>query len=621
MTAAIANQERVQELVKEIELNRDLYWSGEGDPVPDIVYDAYIEELRVLDSEHELLTKVENPIDITADNTIKHDTPMLSLEKVYSLEDLLSWCTKVARNTVERFSISPKFDGMAGCHYKGKGILATRGDGHYGENITNKIPLIDFGQEDKDKVFGKSQNKVYGEIIIKKSDFKSCTLTRKDGSKFKTERNLVAGVMNPSRKDMDEIKDKVTITFVQHNSMNTICTTDMIKEKWDDIVEEIKSIDYPIDGIVIKLQDTKYGKTLGVTSHHPRHSIAFKFPDENKMCKVLTIDWQSGKRKITPVCYIEPTIIDGVTIKKITLHNAKNVLDMDLQEGDYVSVVRRGGVIPYIENSIPGEVRAGKPVIEECPACKDPVFYEEPELVCKNPICDGSIKKKLVTVAKILDIDYMSDSTVSKIVDYFNGEVNNVADLLRLDYNDFLELDGFGDRSSTKLSDNIEKVRRGVEDWKILACLCLNGIGRSLSKQMLAQVTMDELRSLSEGELEEFDNMGVERASVLFNGLHDNCEVIDDICLNIANVIETKVEISQNTNAQSKPKTICFSGTFNKPKKYYQDLATKSGMSVEGSVTKKLDYLITAGPSTSKVTKARKYGVTILNEEEFINWV
>ena len=617
MTAAIA-QNRIRELERKIILNRELYWTGEGDPVPDVLYDAYIEELRVLDSEHELLTKVEISVDITSDNTIKHDTPMLSLEKVYSLEDLLSWCTKVSRNTVERFSISPKFDGMAGCHYKGKGILATRGDGYYGENITNKIPLIDFGQEDKDKVFGKSQNKIYGEILIKKSDFKSCILTRKDGSKFKTERNLVAGVMNPSRTDMEEIKDKVKITFVQHNSMNIICTSDMIKEKWDEIVEQIKSIDYPIDGIVIKLQDTKYGKTLGATSHHPRHSIAFKFPDETKICKVLSIDWQSGKRKITPVCYIEPTLIDGVTIKKITLHNAKNVLDMDLQEGDYVSVVRRGGVIPYIENSTPGEDRK-KPTIEECPSCKDPVFYEEPELVCKNPVCDGSIKKKLVTMAKILDIEYMSDSTVSKIVDHFSGGFNNVADLLNLKYGDFMQLDGFGDRSSSKLETNITKVVHGVEDWKILACLCLNGIGRSLSKQILAKVTMDELRNLTEEELAEFDNMGVERANVLFNGLYDNDEVIDSV-FDFVTIIETKVIASQNTN-QSKPKTICFSGTFNKPKKYYQEMATKSGMTVEGSVTKKLDYLVTAGPSTSKVTKARKYGVTILNEEEFINLI
>ncbi len=609
-------QNRITELENLIKINRELYLTGE-DCINDQEYDIWIEELRSFDKDNVLLTKVEHTI--LGKDTIKHDSPMLSLEKVYSLEELLKWCDKVSRNSNERFAISPKYDGQAACHYKEKGLLATRGDGYNGENITDKIPLINFEQKEKDKAFGKSQQKVYGEIVIKKSDFKTVTLTRKDGSKFKTPRNLVAGVMNPSRKDTEEIKGKVVLTFVQHNSQTRVCTKAVIKNTWDNIVDTIESIDYPIDGIVIKLQDTTYGKTLGATSHHPRHSVAFKFPDEQKWAKVVSIDWQVGKRKITPVCYIEPILIDGVTIKKITLHNAKNVLEMDLQEGDDVSVVRRGGVIPYIESSKAGKTRK-RPIIEICPSCQEQVFYEEPELVCKNKDCDGSIKKKLLTAAKILEIDGLSDGTISKIVEYFQGEVVSVADLLQLRYDDFIELEGFAEKSAQKLEDNILTIIQGVEDWKILASLSLEGIGRTLSKQLLTRVNLAELRQLTEDDLYDYENMGPERINVLVNGLYDNSNIIDNLVQKV-NIIETKLKRSSVavTSSINITKTICFSGTFQKPKRFYQQIARENGLVVTDSVTQKLDYLVTAGASTSKVNKARNYGITILKIEDFMN--
>jgi DNA ligase (NAD+) len=620
MTAAIL-QNRIASLEERINRAKLCYWEDDelnGDRITDGQYDVLIEELRELDSENILLTEPEYVGD--SKDTVEHDTPMLSLEKVYSKEELLKWCDKVARDNNERYAISPKYDGMAGCHYKEKGILASRGDGYKGENLTDKIPLINFEQEEKSKTFGKSQQKIYGEILIKKSDFKSCTLTRKNGDPFKTERNLVAGVMNPSRKDMDEIKDKVQLTFVQHNSQTRVCTKDVIASTWDTIVENIESIDYPIDGIVIKLYDIAYGKTLGATSHHPRHSVAFKFPDEKHWANIISIDWQVGKRKITPVVYIEPTEIDGVTVKKATLHNAKNVLDMDIQEGDMVSIVRRGGVIPYIESSKPGKTRK-RPILEKCPSCQEPVFYDEPELVCKNTDCDGSIKKKLTTAAKILEIDGLSDGTISKIVEYFQGEVISVADLLRLRYDDFIELDGFADKSSQKLEDNILVVTQGVEDWKILASLSLEGIGRTLSKQLLARVNLAELRNLVEDDLYDFDNMGPERIEVLVSGLYDSSNIIDDIISQGVNIVETKVKRNSVITQADIKKTICFSGSFPKAKRFYQQLARDNGLVVTDSVTRKLDYLVTAGASTSKVKKARNYKITILEANDFINKV
>jgi len=600
------NKMTIIELEDSIKKNRFLYWDGCEDCVSDEQYDVLIEELRGIDPENILLTQPEY---IPQDrDTIKHNNPMLSLDKIYSLEELLVWCSKVSRDINEKFEISPKYDGIAACYYIERGILATRGDGHKGENITDKIPLINFETN-----INNIESGVVGEVLIKNSDFKSCILTRKDGQKFKNPRNLVAGVTNPARKDMDEIKDKVQLTFIQHNNQTKICNSDEIRDSWDLIVDSFREIDYPIDGIVIKLQDIQYGKTLGETSHHPRHSIAFKFPDESKWATVTKIDWQVGKRKITPVCYIEPTFLDGVTIRKITLHNAKKVLDMDLHEGDDVNIVRRGGVNPYIEESRPGTGKRNRIVIELCPSCGKNVLYSEPELICENKDCDGSVKKKLLATAKVLEIEELGDQTISKIVDYSEGEVTNVFDLLQLDYEYFIKLDGFADRSAKKLSDNIKKIRAGVEDWKILVSLNLEGIGKTLSKQLLGRVNLKELMNITSAELYDFDNMGQERITVLLEGLNNHSYTLDKLINDNIRIIETKIY----RKIEQKTKLICFSGTFQKPKQFYQQLARDKNMTVVDTVTRKLDYLITAGPSSSKTNKARSYGIPILNIDDF----
>jgi DNA ligase (NAD+) len=607
---------RIQELKDLIIYNRDKYWNDEPE-ISDPEYDKLIVELTELSPEDEILTNIESDI-INDSDKVEHSSPVLSLNKVYNLEDLKKWCIKVGRNISEKFVISAKLDGMNVTHYKNRKILVTRGDGLKGEDVTDKLPLIKFEQ-----TFNALESSMCGEVIITKTDFKNCSLKRKDGSGFKTPRNLVSGIMNPSRKDVDEIKDKVKLTFIRHDQELYVYNIQEIEENWDNIVEEIQSLNVPIDGIVIRLQDMTYGKTLGKTSHHYNHSMAFKFPDQKSWAKVIKIDWQVGKRKITPVCYIEPTEIDGVTIKKITLHNAKNVLDMDIREGDSVSVVRRGGVIPYIESSKPTETGTRpKPELGSCPSCGGNVLYEEPEMVCQNSDCDGSVKKKLLTAAKIFEIDGLSDKTISKAVDFYGAEeLNNSYDLICLDYDDIIELDGFGEKSSTKLADNIEKVKRGVEDWKVLASLSIEGIGRTLSKQLLVKKTIAELIATTEEELSEFDNMGETRARVLTEGLIDNKNVLFNFAANI-NVIETKSKIIPTNIIGNKPtqiKTICFSGKFPKQKAFYQEIAKDKGLEITNSVTRKLTYLVSAGASTSKVTKARSYGVQILNVEDFMD--
>ena len=597
----------IRELENSIIEARDYYWNEDDILMSDGEYDLLIEELRKLDPNNKLLTSVEFPEKSSnTGNQIKHDELMLSLEKAYNLDEIEKWCKSVSRDSNEEFIVSYKFDGMASIFDLANNTLATRGNGEFGENITDKLPLIDFSNCDLNKA-----NKHLGEIIIKLSDFDKCELTRKSGDKFKLPRSLVSGVCNSTRKDTPDLIGKVQLTFMPHNTIYTKGNLEFIKSNWFEIEKNIQTSDYPLDGVVIKLADEEYGKTLGATSHHYRHSIAYKFPDESKFAKVINIDFQSGKRVITPVCYIEPTLIAGSTIKKITLHNYKNVIDKDLYIGDIVNLVKRGGIIPYVNYSTPGEIRI-KAEINSCPACNGPIKYEEPNLICLDEDCSGSIKKKLLHCSKTLEVDGLSSSTIDKLVEMY--DISNVYQLLDLDYQDFIELSGFGETSAAKLSDKLESVRSaGIEDWKILTCLCLEGIGVTLSKPLLNKYTLQELINIDVDQLTEMDGIGPERAEVLLNGIEENIDLINDL-LNDFYIIQTKGSLNKMTTGAN----ICFSGKFTQSKAYFGEIAKAAGLNVVTSVTKTTNILATAEPNSIKTNKARDLGITILTEDEFV---
>jgi DNA ligase (NAD+) len=590
----------LNDLVEEIENARDAYWNDEP-IISDVMYDILIEELRKRDPENEILKSVEYR---NSDNNIKHDQLMLSLEKVYSLEDLIKWCNSVSRNEKEIFVISPKFDGMASCYYHSKGILATRGNGEYGENITDKIPLITFPP--------KLPKKIYGEIIITNSDFRNIQIKRKDGKSFKNQRNAVSGICNSQRKDTNELIGKVNLTFLPHNTVIHEWTISEINEKWEELVENIRNGDIPLDGIVVKLKDIKYGETLGKTSHHYNHSVAFKFPDESKKAKVVKIDWQVGQRQITPVCYIEPTELDGITVTKITLHNYRILKEFDLCEGDYVSIVRKGGVIPNVISSHKGEDRVSR-FIDRCPACNGEVKYEEVHLVCLNDICEGSIKKKLLTSARILEIDGLSKETISKMVDTLN--IRNIYDLINLSYSDIIQLEGFAEISSKKLENEILKFRQiGIDDFKLLACLNIDGVATTLSKQILKKIDFEELLSIPSDlkeRLVEIEDVGPKRADNIINDLKSDPDLINNVLT--LNIIKSK------NNSPAQLPLICFSGSFSKPKKFFYEIAKRNNFEVTESVNKNTNTLVHSGPITTKYSSAKKNNVRIIKEEEFLS--
>lgn len=592
----------MQELINKIKLYRTQYWETGSSDIPDEEYEALLGLLEQQDPDNPLLNEIEAP-NLKNDDKIHHPIPMLSLQKVFSWDEVYDWMKKVARNTEELFLFEPKFDGISGKFYIDAQVLATRGDGEFGENISDKLSKIKLTSPNAES-FNKLTSDTIGEILISHKSFEEINTDKK----YKTNRNLVCGVTNSK-----ELLD-IELEFIDYNSFSSAI---FLKDANGNILDEILKFNstYPLDGVVIKLADKDYYESLGVTGHHPRGAIAFKPKTAVVKTKLLNVILSPGKNKFTPVAIIDPVIINGVTITKASLHNAKELIDNDIHINDYVYITRSGDVIPHILHIEKNGAERKRIIFNECEFCGSEIKYIEPELYCSNDECPGNLKIQLLNSAKILGIENLGLPTIEKIIDTF-GDINTIYDILVLEYEDFLELDGFKETSSRKLYDNIQSILRNCKDYKVIAALNIPGVGIGLLKQVLSRVNIEELLKLDIATLATFENFSDIRAASLVNGLIKHKSLLNNLFKTI-NIVETKVKIETQSVAK---KTICFSGTFDKPKQYYYNIAQQKGLEIVDSVTSKLDYLVTAGDLTSKVTKAKKNGYTkILEIGEFLS--
>lgn len=595
------------ELISEIKKHRELYWNNEP-LISDIEYDKLILQLKKTNPDSDVLTKIESNADI--EKKIHHDIPMLSLDKVFDYESILNWALKYCRNREELLTITPKYDGISARYYTKSGILATRGDGEFGEDITDKLSIVDFKYP-----FTEDQEYCNGEIVIDKEEFENIKLKfkRKDGKSYSNPRNFVGGVLNSKEIDNSNIK----LDFVRHDAVriDPFALFEFTKDKWESSVSALMSMvgNYQLDGIVIEIVDKEYSNSLGFTSHHPRSKIAFKFEDEGKYTKINDIHFSCGKRKITPVALIDPITINNVTIKRVSLHNAKMLIDNDVHIGDIVKVVRSGDVIPYIAEFKSADENRKKITINRCPSCNHKVIYKEPDLICNNANCEGSNSKLLYQSIQTLGIDNIGLSTVENMIEVL--EVKTIEDILELTEEDLIYMPNFGSKMVNKIYNNIQNIKNSpIEDYKLLACLNIPGIGNTLSKVLLQHFTLNQLLNY-ELRFTNIDGIGDLRSDEIVHGLVDNYNLLQYL-MNTFNFITTKTNKKKITNG-----TICFTGKFDCHKSVYYDKAIASNYEVVEDVTKDTSFVVVAGPNTSKASKARKYGIRILNIQEFLDLI
>ena len=602
------------QLVAEINRHNKLYWDNGEPEISDEEYDLLIRRLEEINPENPLLEKYFAPkVASLGEVSTSQDSKMISLEKTYFFDNapkgkksLLEWARDRARSSKELFLIQPKYDGIS-ANYDGK-ILATRGQDTADQNVSDKIPLIEL---EAGNYTGPLNKPTRGEIIIRNDDFKNIysNIKRKNGGVYKNSRNAVAGIMG--LKDISDIQQQgAKLTLVDYNLISYTISLEELSDKWNDILEEIESLPYPMDGIVVKLADKEYSKSLGETAMYPRGMIAFKLTGARKKTLLKDVMWSFGKNNLTPKGILEPIELSGVTISNVTLHNYQFLVDNDVQIGDLLTIERAGEVIPHVVGFERGENRQS-PFINKCPACSSPTEISGVEMRCTNPVCPEKIIQRLCAAVKNLDIEELGEPTVRKMTEVL--KVKKIKDILNLTLLDIYQLDGFKEKSATKLYNNIQKAKN-TTDYQLLAALNITGVGQTFAKQLLQKHTFNELRKLTPQELIEIDQVGPTMSEAIYNALNEKSDIIDEL-ISAINFSDTK---GSENNASEK--TICFTGKMPEKRSYYEQLAGERGLTPVSKVTKALTTLVVADTSStsSKMKIAQKNGIEIIQLDDWL---
>ena len=593
----------VAQLAELIEKYDKLYWELNAPAISDQEYDNLVEALRKLDPEHHLVNRV-NAVAVESSGKVHHKEPMLSLDKAYSLEEILAWANKYARSPQEALLVEPKYDGIS-ASFDGK-VLATRGDGETGENISDKLPLLEL---EALEYTGKVDRPARGEIVIRTDDFINIysRIRKKGGGTYKNPRNAVAGIMG--LKDIAEmVMQGAKLTLVDYNLVSIPVSLQELPERWESLKTELAVLPYPMDGIVIKLADSSYRRTLGNTAHHPRGEIAYKFTNAKAATVLEGVEWSFGKNCLTPVALLAPVNLSGITIKRASLHNAQNLEDMQIMIGDTVTVERAGDVIPYITASTPGECRRS-PWISECPSCRSSLIRRGPELCCPNPECPETLLCNLLASVRSFGIERLGEPTLRKLMEKF--QIRHLYELLTLSVNDLLSIEGFQQRSAQNLADELAKSRTTAA-VNIIAALNIPNVGSNIAALLLEKHSFEELRTLDQEQLAAIPGIGPERAGAICSAFRNGKAELDKL-------LEV-VELQKSESSDSNLPTVCFTGKMPEKRSYYENVARKLGMRPVDSVSSSLDLLVTADleSGSSKIRNARKFGIKIITPDEFM---
>ncbi len=593
------------ELVQLLEHHNRLYWELNAPEISDAEYDKIVRALQKIDPENPLLSKVHAP-SVSGSGKVRHATPMLSLDKAYSLAELLEWANKFARSKEERLFIEPKYDGIS-ASFDGK-VLATRGDGEFGEDISDKLPLIEL---ESPGYTGPLDRPARGELLIREDDFKTiyAHIRKKDGGIYKNCRNAVAGIMG--LKDITHmLAQHAKITMADYTLYRMELPLSQLESQWESIKEKLAALPYPQDGIVLKFADEKFRASLGSTVHHPRGEIAYKFTNIRKKTVLQDVEWSSGKNCLTPVAIFSPIEISGTTITRATLHNAENVLTLGVMIGDEITVERAGDVIPHIIASEPGIFRRD-PMITNCPQCGTLLQRKGPELCCPNTECPGTLLQRLTAAVKCFGIDNLGGATLAKLFE--KNLVRHVRDLFDLSAADLLKTEGFAAKSASNLLKELQRAKN-VNDYQLLASMNIPGIGINIARQLLKEHSLDELRNMTVEELSALQGIGPERAAAICGELNLQAVYLDEL-LSAVNLISSTGETTQ------KLPTVCFTGKMPEKRSFYENMARSAGYQPVSDVSKELSLLVAADPAASggKLDKAAKYGIKTISLEDFIN--
>ena len=657
-------KEEVALLRNKIHRHDYLYYVKDSPEIPDREYDSLYDRLKEIEGKYPECVTADSPTQRVGGKVderfrkVVHPVPMLSLDNTFNVDEVRAFHQRVVKalpdieeSSIE-YVVELKFDGLAvALTYENGKLLrgATRGDGVQGEDVTANLKTIrSIPLEISAEPFKKIE--VRGEVYMPRKEFQRLNVLREEvgESPFVNPRNAAAGalrVLDPAVTDSRKLGVFIySVGFLDNN----ICETHSELQKnlaslrfpvnehnrWCSnfektlaLIEEWRTkkndLDYEVDGLVIQLNSLAYRKRLGNTSKFPRWAVAYKYEAEQAETEVLEIVCQVGRTgSITPVANLEPVFVSGSTVSRATLHNEDEIRKKDIRVGDRVVIEKAGEIIPKVVRVVDLKSKRNKPfkMPTLCPECQTRIFRPEGEAAwrCVNAACPAQLKERLKHFAsrKAMDIDHMGPAVIDQLVE--SGRVENFSDLYTLKQEEVVGLERLAEKSAKNLIDAIEKSKSAG-----LARL-LFGLGVRHVGQRAASILAETFRSikvLKETSFEDMESVmeiGPVIAESLKSFLDQEANMQDIENLSNYGVVAKDPEVARKEVGVLAGKQFVLTGTLSE---FSRDDAKKKIESLGGRVTSavstKTDYIVAGKDAGSKLTKAKKIEITVLDEKEF----
>lgn len=655
-------EERIATLREQIAYHSDRYYNQDNPEISDYEFDMLMQELKKLEKEHPGLVTKDSPtqkVGGTAKRTagvlVRHNVPMLSLQDVFSKEEVYEFVAQMKEQLEDpEFVVEYKIDGlsMALRYENGELVLAeTRGDGiNFGEDVTANARAI---SDVKQKLSAAPEYlEIRGEVYMKNAAFdavnekqellgkktfanpRNCaagTLRQLDSAVTK-ERNLSLFIFNIQEvRGMEFATHTEGYEYLKRQGIAVIddykvCkTADEVWEAIQAIGENRGNLAYDIDGAVVKINRYADREKLGATSKVPRWAIAYKYPPEEKETKLIDIELSVGRTgRITPTAIFEPIRLCGTSVSRATLHNQDFIDELDIGIGDTIVVYKSGEIIPKVkevkkEKRMAGWKRFVIPGV--CPVCgaKTERERDTADIKCTSANCPAQLERHIINFVgrDAMDIKGFGTVYIEELVRM--GYIKNVADIYLLhEHRDSLIEQGIigKEKNTDKLIDAIEKSKQN-DAYKLLTGLGIPNVGKAAAKAIMKHFkTMEKLQNASIGELTAVSDIGEISAECIRNFFAEekNCEIIARLRAYGVNMDAAESETIESVLGG---KTVVVTGTLpTLGRKEAQELIERYGGKAAGSVSKKTDYVLAGENAGSKLTKAQELGIPVISEEE-----
>ncbi len=652
--------DRVTELRDLIERANRAYYDEAKPFISDKEFDESLKELRDLENEFDLQSD-DSPTRRVGEKptnqfpTVEHPVPLLSLDNTYNPDDLKDFDRRVRDRLADNeftYAVELKFDGASvRLRYENRSLVtgATRGDGERGDDITSNIKTIGdvpltLPKHAPDIV------EIRGEAYMEKEAFVRLNQYREESGlqPFANPRNSTAGSLK--MQDPREVARRPIRMFAFELLLNSedesrtqaskmkllkefglpvcnhfeVCDSidDVLEvvDKWDDLRHELP---YETDGIVVKVNEEKYRGRLGTTSKSPRWAISYKFEADQATTVIETITLQVGRLgSITPVAELKPVLLAGTTVKRASLHNEDEIHRKDIRPGDTVTVEKAGEIIPQVL-SVLNPDRDGRPepfqMPENCPACGEKLVKFEGEVKwrCENQACPPQVRERITHFASrdALDIEGLGEAVVDQLVDA--GLISTYADLYSLTTKDLLPLERMAQKSAQNLIDAIDR-SKDRDFSRVLFALGIRFVGKTVAKDLSKNFkSLEELIGANEDELAEVDSIGPKIAGSVasFFSKDQNRSVIESL-KSAGLQFESNHDGPETSTLEGK--TFVLTGSLpTLTRKEATEWIEKHGGKTSSSVSGNTDFLLAGESAGSKLTKAQKLNVPVIDENEF----